>query len=49
MHAGRFVLHGRPRSGDRARARVDLIEVWVEDRGGSWKLVHHRDLRRPIA
>ena len=50
VRAGRFVAHGGARSEGRAAgARVDLIEVWVEEGRGRWELVHHRDLRRPIA
>jgi putative endonuclease len=29
------------------RARVDLVEVWLDPRGGA-RVVVHRDLRRPL-
>ena len=31
------------------RARVDLIEVWIERGSGRWSGCLHRDLRAPLA
>jgi Holliday junction resolvase-like predicted endonuclease len=31
-----------------ARARIDLIEVWLERGTGRWRALHHRDLDAPI-
>ncbi len=29
-------------------ARVDLIEVWLAEPGGTFRILHHEDLRKPL-
>ena len=46
---GRRGPYGETRGHFGAELRVDLVEVLVDPERGEHRLLHHRDLRRPLA